>query len=398
LPSCSTRGVHVFFAFPENESIRSKWLKVCRLQNIGKYGKLCTKHFLNEDFAHNLALNENAIPSKHLELSSKDSESEESENNEKIENESDEKIESEKIENDEDIESDEKNENDEKMESEKIESYDEIENDHEIAIDEIIESDEIENYYEIEEEIESNEKIESDDEIENQIKDATIEIIENAIIRDYPLENTETYFEVPQLSKEVKISFGQQTNMKKAYKCSICDERFLAISEVLVHLNKVHKNKCLICDETFKSKDDLEEHTNNTHHIQSVQDDLEEHTNNTHHLQPVQGNYKFQTYKPKTICQFQYKYYDHQKKRLRGTKCGEPFNSREELISHLKSKHNSQKITAGNPISKVSSVPVQGNLLKGIDNKTVRRKGILTCLLTYVLFSVTLFIRKQNGL
>ena len=94
LPSCSTRGVHVFFAFPENESIRSKWLKVCRLKNIGKYGKLCTKHFVNEDFAHNLALNEDAVPSQHLELSSKDSESEESESNEEIDNESDEKIES----------------------------------------------------------------------------------------------------------------------------------------------------------------------------------------------------------------------------------------------------------------------------------------------------------------
>ena len=80
LPSCSTRGVHVFFAFPENELIRSKWLKVCRLKNIGKYGKLCTKHFVNEDFAHNLALNEDAVPSKHLELTSKDSESDESEN------------------------------------------------------------------------------------------------------------------------------------------------------------------------------------------------------------------------------------------------------------------------------------------------------------------------------
>ena len=37
----------------------------------------------------------------------------------------------------------------------------------------------------------------------------------------------------------------------------------------------------------------------------------------------------------------------------------------------------------------------QGNLLKGIDDKTVKR---FHPLLIYVLFSVTLFINKQNGL
>ena len=31
------------------------------------------------------------------------------------------------------------------------------------------------------------------------------------------------------------------------------------------------------------------------------------------------------------------------------------------------------KITAGQPISEAPLVPVQGNLLRGIDNKTVRR-------------------------
>ena len=81
----------------------------------------------------------------------------------------------------------------------------------------------------------------------------------------------------------------------------------------------------------------------------------------------LKESYKIQTYKPKTICQFQYKYYNHQKKRSRSSICGESFNSREELISHLKSEHNSQKITAGQPISEEPLVQVQGNLLKGID-------------------------------
>jgi hypothetical protein len=154
----------------------------------------------------------------------------------------------------------------------------------------------------------------------------------------------------------------------------------------LVHLNKVHKNKCTICDETFKSKNDLEEHTFNTHHIEIIESDGEieddkkihsdkeiesdeeieiesdEEIENQIETTKLKGNYKIQTYKPKTICQFEYKYYDHQKKRSRSSIFGESFNSREELISHLKSEHNSQKITAGQPISEEPLVPDQGNL------------------------------------
>ena len=39
----------------------------------------------------------------------------------------------------------------------------------------------------------------------------------------------------------------------------------------------------------------------------------------------------------------------------------------------------------------------QSNLVRGIDKKTIRRKGILICLLMSLL-SNTLFLRKQNGL
>ena len=42
----------------------------------------------------------------------------------------------------------------------------------------------------------------------------------------------------------------------------------------------------------------------------------------------------------------------------------------------------------------------QGNLLKGIDNKTVRRQGFkrLPTLFTYILFSVTHFYKEKTSL
>ena len=60
--------------------------------------------------------------------------------------------------------------------------------------------------------------------------------------------------------------------------------------------------------------------------------------------------YKIQTYKPKAICRFLYKHVNDLSYKNGKTVCGESFDSMEELTSHLKSEHNSQKIPNSVPI------------------------------------------------
>ena len=132
----------------------------------------------------------------------------------------------------------------------------------------------------------------------------------------------------------------------KLLKCDFCDVCSYNKDKMKKHVTVVHEKKnpliCDKCGEVFKSNKGFYLHIKKSGHMTPVHE-----RKKPKKTKPV---YKIQTYKPKTLCQFLYKY-DKDSSYKNGTRvCGESFNSREELISHLKSEHNSQKIPNAVPI------------------------------------------------
>ena len=64
----------MFFEFPENDSRKTNWLNACGLDNIGKHGKLCSKHFDNSHFINENQLKPIAVPILYLGATTKNSE------------------------------------------------------------------------------------------------------------------------------------------------------------------------------------------------------------------------------------------------------------------------------------------------------------------------------------
>ena len=148
---------------------------------------------------------------------------------------------------------------------------------------------------------------------------------------------------MPKDKKTVKVPYDLQAEL---FKCDFCDVCSYSKDKVEKHVKVAHgKKNPLICDkcgEVFKSNKGFYLHIKESGHMIPVHE-----RKTTKKTKPV---YKIQTYKPKTICRFLYKYGKDSSYKNGKTVCGESFNSTEELISHLKSEHNSQKIPNSVPI------------------------------------------------
>ena len=148
---------------------------------------------------------------------------------------------------------------------------------------------------------------------------------------------------MPKDTETVEVRYDPE---EKLIKCDFCDVCSYKIEKMEKHVTVVHgKKNPLICDrcgEVFKSNNAFYLHIKESGHMTPVHE-----RKTTKKTKPV---YKIQTYKPKTICRFLYKYGKDSSYKNGARVCGESFNSTEELISHLKSEHNSQKIPNSIPI------------------------------------------------
>ena len=120
---------------------------------------------------------------------------------------------------------------------------------------------------------------------------------------------------MPKDTETVEVPYDLQAEL---FKCDFCDVCSYNKDKIEKHIKVAHgKKNPLVCDkcgEVFKSNNGLYLHIKESGHMTPVHE-----RKNTKKTKPV---YKIQTYKPKTICRFLYKYGKDSSYKNSKTVCG----------------------------------------------------------------------------